>query len=539
MTTGDKTKKFEFAITLTDADGNPLEGEFDYTGPGETDAGKISSGGTVELADGEKVIITGLPEGTEYKVTETVPEGYMDPAVDGNVGTIANGQTSEAAFVNNEIIEHPGELRIAKFVETGDENKKFAFTLTLTDASGKALADEFDYTGPGESDSGKIKSGDTVSLAHEETVVITGLPEGTKYTIVETVPDGYEQPKTTNASGTIGATEAAQATFINIEPEPEPSDESQIEKYVSEDVHKDVAADELFPYDILVYVPTDADTVQIRDVLDERLAFASTAEAIAATAVVKDANDHTVGGTVAKTDGTPIEATAKIEDRTLTVEIADATAARGSYVQVTFGARLGDYKDPVTVTDNGDVLGGAASHTGVPNTAEYRIGIRNGSEVDYSKYAPGDTPGDNPDGWNESNTVTVKPKDAPEPEPSDESQIEKYVNKDVHADLGSLDETFTYDIMAFIPADADSFVITDTLVGPIDFAGDASAVKVYDMGTDNNHNPGGTVATAGTEITANLDVAIDDATKTLTVSMDNVNGRTQRNRASTIIHCLI
>ncbi len=103
--------------------------------------------------------------------------------------------------------------------------------------------------------------------------------------------------------------------------------------------------------------------------------------------------------------------------------------------------------------------------------------------------------------------------------------LEKFVNKDVHADLAAFDSTFTYDIVAFVTADANKVEITDELIHGIAFAEDEPQVSVVDLGTAYNHKVGkasGTVAQTGTALAAGvatstvegsrLTVTIDDAT---------------------------
>lgn len=68
------------------------------------------------------------------------------------------------------------------------------------------------------------------------------------------------------------------------------------------------------------------------------------------------------------------------------------------------------------------------------------------------------------------------------------AEIEKFVNQAVHKPI-SLDEVFTYDIVAYVKQDADKLVITDTLVDDLEFVSDKWDVKLYDLGTDNNHKP--------------------------------------------------
>lgn len=59
---------------------------------------------------------------------------------------------------------------------------------------------------------------------------------------------------------------------------------------------------------------------------------------------------------------------------------------------------------------------------------------------------------------------TNKKEGAPE-----QPEIEKYVNKDVHADLVEFDREFTYDVIAYVPNDATAIVISDELNANLHF----------------------------------------------------------------------
>ncbi|MBP3736455.1 MAG: isopeptide-forming domain-containing fimbrial protein, partial [Lachnospiraceae bacterium] len=84
---------------------------------------------------------------------------------------------------------------------------------------------------------------------------------------------------------------------------------------------------------------------------------------------------------------------------------------------------------------------------------------------------------------------------------------EKYVNKEVHADIVNFDQHFTYDIMAYVPLEATEFTISDTLVNGLEFAdedGNPSTdidkvIESIAVKAANNHEPGkeGTVSTEG------------------------------------------
>lgn len=172
----------------------------------------------------------------------------------------------------------------------------------------------------------------------------------------------------------------------------------QIEKYVNQDVHLDlVEFDKAFTFDILAYVPEDAESITIADKLPQALEFANKGEGKAekttdatvavASVSVKNSNDHTAKtGTVAQT-GDPIPYyVPAINGQTLTIEIQDATDLCGEWVQVTFyakytqavidAAKIGDAK---TVADNGAIVTKVKSHSGTVNQAYYQISTANDS----------------------------------------------------------------------------------------------------------------------------------------------------------------
>lgn len=52
---------------------------------------------------------------------------------------------------------------------------------------------------------------------------------------------------------------------------------------------------------------------------------------------------------------------------------------------------------------------------------------------------------------------------------NESSVIEKYVNKAVHAELNTFDEVFTYDVIAYVPAETTEIEITDPLIPQLEF----------------------------------------------------------------------
>ncbi|WP_428639594.1 Spy0128 family protein, partial [Schaalia sp.] len=92
--------------------------------------------------------------------------------------------------------------------------------------------------------------------------------------------------------------------------------------------------------------------------------------------------------------------------------------------------------------------------------------------------------------------------------------LEKYVDKGVHSDLGAFDAPFEYDIMAYVPVDADRVVVEDSLVDSLKFVSSADEVSVFAMGADNDHKT--TVAQAGERI-GSASAAIDGQKLTVTI----------------------
>ncbi len=110
-----------------------------------------------------------------------------------------------------------GKLTISNKVEGngGDVLKHFEFTVTFT---GEGKDGEYVYKRP-DNTFGKIKSGDKITLKHEESVTIPALPRGLAYTVTEadyTAVDGYTTtPETRELSGTIENKGDHKADFIN------------------------------------------------------------------------------------------------------------------------------------------------------------------------------------------------------------------------------------------------------------------------------------------------------------------------------------
>ena len=216
-------KEFRFELTMKTKDGEVLQGSFPLdSGEGKgTKTGIIyfdeNGKGTISLKDGESAYITGLPEGTRYDVKETAYVDWTPSLLDGTAwsGTIQKGITSEIKVKNT--YEEKRQLTVKKTVEgsMGSKTKQFQFQLKLTAPAGQVLPTELEYTKGDETKTMQLKNNVyEFTLAHEETIVIKGIPSQSTYTVTEVdgESNGYTVTQT-NATGTMKADTVV--SFVN------------------------------------------------------------------------------------------------------------------------------------------------------------------------------------------------------------------------------------------------------------------------------------------------------------------------------------
>lgn len=222
-TGADKEKEFRFELTMKTEDGKALQGSFPLdSGEGKgTKTGTIyfdeNGKGTISLKDGESAYITGLPEGTTYNVKETKYVDWTSSLLDDTTwgGKIRKGTTSEIKVKNT--YEEKRQLTVKKTVEgsMGSKTKQFQFQLKLTVPAGQVLPTELEYTKGDETKTMQLKNDVyEFTLAHEETIVIKGIPSQSTYTVTEV--DGESNGYTVtqkNATGTIKADTVV--SFVN------------------------------------------------------------------------------------------------------------------------------------------------------------------------------------------------------------------------------------------------------------------------------------------------------------------------------------
>lgn len=222
-TGADTEKEFRFELTMKTNGGKALQGSFPLdSGEGKgTKTGTIyfdeNGKGTISLKDGESAYITGLPEETTYSVKETAYVDWTPSLLDNTTwdGSIQKDTPSEVKVKNT--YEEKRQLTVKKTVEgsMGSKTKQFQFQLKLTVPAGKVLPTELEYTKGDETKTMQLKNDVyEFTLAHEETIVIKGIPSQSTYTVTEV--DGESNGYTvtpTNDTGTIKAD--TTVSFVN------------------------------------------------------------------------------------------------------------------------------------------------------------------------------------------------------------------------------------------------------------------------------------------------------------------------------------
>lgn len=233
---GNPGRAFEFTVTLADGEGSsPLSGEVSYDVDGTEGTASLDADGsfTVSLADGQRLTLGGLPQGTSFEVREKdyAAEGYLTVA-SGERGVIGD-EPAGASFTN---VSTSGALGIAKLVagNATDPEATFDFTVQLSGLPGEGSYGMTRYRGDGTAaESGTVvfdaDGTATVDDLHGgEGVLIEGLPEGLGYTVTEQGAEGYvtyagsagdiaQGVESTSCSGTIAGDGAASAAyFLNV-----------------------------------------------------------------------------------------------------------------------------------------------------------------------------------------------------------------------------------------------------------------------------------------------------------------------------------
>ena len=148
--------------------------------------------------------------------SQSMPLGYRVYYGEAVTGTPESNEEPVYQFTN----VADGTVTLTKKVSgsRGDTSKAFTFTFTLTSGlPSTAPADAYPYTitrQDGTQETGVIRSGETFTLCHNESITISELPGNAAYQFTESDNAGY-QVSSTGASGTVLPGSTISASFEN------------------------------------------------------------------------------------------------------------------------------------------------------------------------------------------------------------------------------------------------------------------------------------------------------------------------------------
>ena len=189
--------------------------------------GSASDGGSFDKAENK---LTWKINDVKAGATGTVTfkARVNESALTNGIANTANVQLGDHAPVVDtnttpENLPKTSTLKIGKTIKLAenqgteiDEKKEFSFKITLMDAAGNPLNENYRYSGEGLA-GGVIatgKDGDTFKLKHGQAITIQGLPVGAKYTVTEDDAAGYT-PDEKTIEGAVAADGTSQAAFVN------------------------------------------------------------------------------------------------------------------------------------------------------------------------------------------------------------------------------------------------------------------------------------------------------------------------------------
>ena len=195
---GNKNKAFKFTITLK---GSRIKDSMMLSGVTFT-----KGVGTISLKHGESKLIEDIPSGTTYSVVEEQSGLYRPIMTTGDTGTIEDGKTAEASFVNIHLKEEePGEdevnLTVSKKVlpEDAGAGEKFQFTAVFEHLRANwnyGLSDETEFRSDADG-----KATVTFTLGRGENVTFLHLPAGCTYRFTEAAGAYTSSYAVTDAAG--------------------------------------------------------------------------------------------------------------------------------------------------------------------------------------------------------------------------------------------------------------------------------------------------------------------------------------------------
>ncbi len=207
-------ESFEFKIALTPPSGETLATSYpiyDEQGNYIKDGDVVGSVITYNLTEGQTIYIADLPTGTAYTVTESASATWAVASKVNDTGVVTANHYNEVVFENTPVSH--GNLIIHKQVVLpealgADAEYNEAFNLEVFLENSTVLIDVVQVNGV---DRPVVGGKLNLSIKDDETILISGIPDGTTYSVTETgLNDGIwtasqqtNQPVIDDAANTV------------------------------------------------------------------------------------------------------------------------------------------------------------------------------------------------------------------------------------------------------------------------------------------------------------------------------------------------
>ena len=210
---------FPFTVTLTPVAGQTLAPTYPVYNENGVFMNNVSMDGngsfTVSLTEGQKVYIVNLPTGTAYSVQEQPADGWKVLSSQNATGTVAENTYNQVSFLNGPVSH--GNLFLHKEVVIDEAAGKVTYDKPFEVEVAFAGNHSFDTVmvdgQPKAVENGKLK--ENLFLKANQTVLISGVPEGTNYTVKEVnLPKGWQGDKE-EYTGTTHYDDNAVAVITN------------------------------------------------------------------------------------------------------------------------------------------------------------------------------------------------------------------------------------------------------------------------------------------------------------------------------------
>ena len=192
----DKDVAFTFTLKVTNTSGNAVTTKFNYSRSDGTTGTISGNGGTVKLKHGQNVVISGIPQGYSYTVTETKDPSYTT-TVSKNGGTVSAGNS------------------VSGTIPAAAANQSFSFTVNIKNGSknvsGLKVASDLTTNS-----SGNVTFTLTPGSSGSASKTLSDIPEGYTYTVTESEVSGWtSSPADRTRTGTIEKDVTKSASFSN------------------------------------------------------------------------------------------------------------------------------------------------------------------------------------------------------------------------------------------------------------------------------------------------------------------------------------